>query len=110
MIETVGSGQAETNIRDLVDVLIYATSPYSGDWLQAIKRGITEVADILLITKCDIDPNAAKRAIDELNSSCKPEASILAVSTQDQSTIDGLWTAIFKIFIEMTVRLILRLK
>ena len=97
IIETVGSGQADVSIRDLVDVLIYAIAPFSGDWLQAMKRGITEVADILLITKCDVNQQAAKMALRELGANVKSATirpSILAVSASENIGIKELWREI----------------
>ncbi len=55
IIETVGVGQNEINISDLVDVLIILLNPGSGDELQGIKRGVLEVSDILAINKADIN-------------------------------------------------------
>jgi LAO/AO transport system kinase len=97
IMETVGSGQADVSIRDLVDVLIYAIAPFSGDWLQAMKRGVNEVADILLITKSDINPQAAKMALRELNSNVKSnsiKSSILSVSASENIGIKELWREI----------------
>jgi LAO/AO transport system kinase len=55
LVETVGVGQNEINISDLVDVLIILLNPGSGDELQGIKRGVLEVSDILAINKSDIN-------------------------------------------------------
>ena len=53
LIETVGSGQAETAIADYVDCLILLVSTKSGDALQGMKRGILEIADFLIVSKAD---------------------------------------------------------
>ncbi|HNA65857.1 MAG TPA: GTP-binding protein, partial [Saprospiraceae bacterium] len=53
IIETVGIGQSETDISDLADMVVYLVQPASGDDLQAIKKGILEYADILVVTKWD---------------------------------------------------------
>ncbi|MBC6444145.1 MAG: methylmalonyl Co-A mutase-associated GTPase MeaB [Alphaproteobacteria bacterium GM202ARS2] len=52
-IETVGVGQSEVNVANLTDMLILILPPASGDSLQGIKRGIMEVADLILINKAD---------------------------------------------------------
>lgn len=52
-VETVGVGQSEYEVRGLVDLFILLLQPGGGDELQGIKRGIMEMADILLITKAD---------------------------------------------------------
>jgi LAO/AO transport system kinase len=53
IVETVGLGQSETAIADLVDLVLLLVSPGGGDELQGIKRGIMETADILAVTKAD---------------------------------------------------------
>lgn len=64
LIETVGVGQAETAVADMVDLLLLLVAPGSGDDLQGIKRGAMELADIVLITKADGDLiEAATRAL-----------------------------------------------
>lgn len=55
LIETVGVGQGETAIYDMTDLFILLLIPGAGDELQGIKRGIMELADIILINKCDGD-------------------------------------------------------
>ena len=52
-VETVGSGQAETIVCDMVDFLMLLTLPGSGDELQGVKRGIMEQADMVILTKED---------------------------------------------------------
>lgn len=53
IIETVGVGQSETDAADMVDLFLLLVMPLSGDDLQGIKRGIMEVADVVVITKAD---------------------------------------------------------
>ncbi len=63
IVETVGVGQTEIAIRDLVDVVVLVLSPGGGDDLQGIKRGIMELADVILVNKADGDlAPAAERA------------------------------------------------
>ena len=52
-IESVGVGQSEVSIADLVDTLLYLTQAEAGDGLQGIKRGVVETADIVVFTKID---------------------------------------------------------
>ena len=52
-IETVGVGQSETMVKNMVDLFLLLLLPNSGDELQGIKRGIMEMADILLINKSE---------------------------------------------------------
>ena len=62
IIETVGVGQSETLVKDMVDFFLLLMLPGSGDELQGIKRGIMEMADGIFINKSDWDIERAKRA------------------------------------------------
>lgn len=63
LIETVGVGQSETAVSDMVDMFLLLLSPGGGDELQGIKRGIMELADLIVVNKADGDMlPAAKRA------------------------------------------------
>ncbi len=66
LVETVGVGQSETLVHDMVDFFLLLMLSGAGDELQGIKRGIMELCDALLINKADGDNlNAAKRAAAE---------------------------------------------
>lgn len=58
IIETVGVGQSETTVVGMVDMFCLLQLPNAGDDLQAIKKGIVEMADMVIINKADIDPQA----------------------------------------------------
>lgn len=63
IVETVGVGQAETAVADMTDVFVLLIQPGSGDDLQGIKRGILELADVVLVNKADGDlADAATRS------------------------------------------------
>ena len=63
VVETVGVGQSETVVADLVDMFLLLITPAAGDELQGIKKGIVELADLVLVNKADGDlVEAAKRA------------------------------------------------
>jgi len=53
LIETVGVGQSEIAVADLVDVFVLLVQPGGGDDLQGIKRGVIELADLIVVTKAD---------------------------------------------------------
>ena len=59
IVETVGVGQSETTVAGMVDIFTLVQLPNAGDDLQAIKKGIVEIADLVAINKSDIDPKAA---------------------------------------------------
>ena len=53
VLETAGSGQADTEVAELVDVLVLVLAPGCGDELQGMKRGIRELADLIVVNKAD---------------------------------------------------------
>ncbi len=55
IVETVGAGQSETTVADMVDMFVLILPPAAGDELQGIKRGIIEFADLILVNKADGD-------------------------------------------------------
>jgi LAO/AO transport system kinase len=62
IVETVGVGQSETAVANMTDMFVLMQLPNAGDDLQAIKKGVMELADLVVINKADIDANAAMRA------------------------------------------------
>lgn len=58
-LETVGVGQAEHAVKALVDTVVLLVQPETGDAIQALKAGILEVADVIVVTKSDL-PGAAR--------------------------------------------------
>src|SRR6056297_1436040 len=59
LIETVGVGQSETMVSEMADLFVLLLAPAGGDELQGVKRGIMEMADMILINKADGDLKAA---------------------------------------------------
>ena len=53
IVETVGVGQSETAVADMTDLFVLLLSPAAGDELQGLKRGIVELADLVLVNKAD---------------------------------------------------------
>ena len=69
LVETVGVGQSEYAVADLVDMFVLLVAPGGGDDLQGIKKGIVEMADLLVVTKNDGDlVQAASRAYQDYKS------------------------------------------
>ena len=62
IVETVGVGQSETAVQGMTDMFVLMQLPNAGDDLQAIKKGVMELAELVVINKADIDPDAATRA------------------------------------------------
>lgn len=59
LIETVGVGQSETMVAEMADLFVLLLAPAGGDELQGVKRGIMEIADLILVNKADGDLKAA---------------------------------------------------
>lgn len=62
IVETVGVGQSETAVAGMTDAFVLIQLPNQGDDLQAIKKGVVELADIIVVNKVDLDPKAANLA------------------------------------------------
>jgi LAO/AO transport system kinase len=71
IVETVGVGQSETAVANMTDMFCLLQLPNAGDDLQAIKKGVMELADLVVINKADIDPDAAMRARAQITSSLR---------------------------------------
>jgi LAO/AO transport system kinase len=71
IVETVGVGQSETAVAGMTDCFALLQLPNAGDDLQAIKRGVMELADVVAINKADLDAGAATRAQAQITSSLR---------------------------------------
>jgi LAO/AO transport system kinase len=71
IVETVGVGQSETAVHGMTDMFCLLQLPNAGDDLQAIKKGVMELADLVVINKADLDPDAATRAQAQITSSLR---------------------------------------
>jgi LAO/AO transport system kinase len=71
IVETVGVGQSETAVAGMTDMFVLLQLPNAGDDLQAIKKGVMELADLVVINKADIDPDAATRAQAQITSALR---------------------------------------
>ena len=97
VIETVGVGQAETDIADVADTVAVVVQPASGDVLQFLKSGIMEIPDVLVVTKADIGREAtrARRDVSAALRSIGARTPVLAVSAiAPPSGIDELLDAL----------------
>jgi LAO/AO transport system kinase len=71
IVETVGVGQSETAVAGMTDMFVLMQLPNAGDDLQAIKKGVMEIADLVVINKSDLDPAAATRAQAQITSALR---------------------------------------
>lgn len=96
IIETVGAGQGDTAIRDLVDVLVVLLQPEAGDELQWEKAGLLEVADIVVVHKADLPGADAVYAQvrDLINLPGFRSVPIVKASAAKREGLKELWDAI----------------
>lgn len=99
LIETVGVGQSELDIMNIADTTVVILNPGGGDYVQTIKAGIMEIADVFVVNKADL-PGADKTAseVEAMLDLASREGKwrplvVSTVATQDKG-IDGLWKAI----------------
>ena len=71
IVETVGVGQSETAVSGMTDMFVLMQLPNAGDDLQAIKKGVMELADLVVINKADLDADAATRAQAQITSAMR---------------------------------------
>ncbi len=95
IVESVGIGQQEIDLKDCVDLLILVLSPESGDFIQAMKAGVIEVADIIVINKSDREgADLIFKDIEEIMSFKKNSIPILQVSAVMNENIEQLYSNI----------------
>ena len=100
LIETVGVGQAETAVAEIVDMFVLILPPAAGDELQGIKRGVVELADLVLVNKADGElAAAAQRSTADYGSAVRLlrpllpewEVPVRAVSALEGTGIKEVW-------------------
>lgn len=91
LVETVGAGQSEYMVADMVDVFLVLMLPGAGDELQGIKKGVLEMADILAVNKADSNPDGARRAARDLRSALHIITPADAVWKPEAMTISALF-------------------
>ena len=102
IIETVGVGQSEIAVAGMADMFILMQLPNAGDELQAIKKGIMELADLVVFNKADLDPEATERAVWQMrialtmlrHASIHWTPQALSVSALKHSGLESFWAAV----------------
>ena len=106
LIETLGVGQAEIDVLDMTDIYLVLLSPGGGDELQGIKRGIIELADILIVNKADgnLEATARSTVLDYKNALKLQKGRhqdwsvpVLPMSALESKGIDEVWSEILKL-------------
>jgi LAO/AO transport system kinase len=113
IVETVGVGQSETAVAGMTDLFVLLQLPNAGDDLQAIKKGVMELADLVVINKADLDEHAALRARAQITSALRlfgqhghPDHAhhdetlwhpqVLQMSALKNVGIDAFWQAVLR--------------
>ena len=114
IVETVGVGQSETAVSNMTDMFVLMQLPNAGDDLQAIKKGVMELADLVIINKADIDADAAMRAQAHITSAMRLfglvnnamgstqaaafnsfwHPQVIQLSALHNKGVDAFWTAV----------------
>jgi len=111
IVETVGVGQSETAVANMTDMFVLMQLPNAGDDLQAIKKGVMELADLVIINKADIDADAAMWAEAQITSAMRlfglhghPDHAhhdtkiwhpqVLQLSALHNKGVDAFWAAV----------------
>jgi LAO/AO transport system kinase len=103
LIETVGVGQSETTVRSMVDFFMLLLLPEAGDELQGIKKGVVELADLLVVNKAEaqnkmraeLTQRAYSNALSLLQPSTKGwSPKVLTCSAVEETGIWEIWSAV----------------
>jgi LAO/AO transport system kinase len=111
IVETVGVGQSESAVAGMTDMFVLLQLPNAGDELQALKKGVVELADLIVINKADLDAAAATRAEAHIRSALRllnpraraeavaPEAApwqpqVMALSALTGAGVDAFWAQV----------------
>jgi LAO/AO transport system kinase len=101
IVETVGVGQSETAVAGMTDCFVLLQLPNAGDDLQAIKKGVMEIADLVVINKADLDEAAATRARAQIASALRflgPHTAngteVLQLSALKAEGVEAFWAAV----------------
>ncbi|MEU5882559.1 methylmalonyl Co-A mutase-associated GTPase MeaB [Spirillospora sp. NPDC047279] len=100
LVETVGVGQSETTVAEMVDSFLFLTLARTGDQLQGIKKGVLELADVIAVNKAD-GPHEmdARKAARELAGALRllrsderaRDIPVLTCSAKDNTGLDTVW-------------------
>jgi LAO/AO transport system kinase len=103
VVETVGVGQSEAAVAAMTDMFLLLQLPNAGDDLQASKKGVIELADLVVVNKADLDPDAAVRAVAQIESALRLALGrssaawaprVLATSALAPAQVREVWRAI----------------
>ena len=105
LVETVGVGQSEVTVANMVDTFVFLTLARTGDQLQGIKKGVLELADIVVVNKADgahaVEAKAAARELAAAIRLIHPRGTlwrppVLTMSALHGSGLEELWATVLK--------------
>ena len=105
LVETVGVGQSEITVAQMTDMFLLLLAPAGGDELQGVKRGVMEIADVVVINKADgemksaaertkADYASALRLFRPRDGEAKGYPMALTASALEETGLDGVWQAL----------------
>lgn len=103
LVETVGVGQSEVAVANMVDTFVFLTLARTGDQLQGIKKGVLELADVVVVNKADGEHvNEARKAARELSGAIRliyPRETawrppVLTMSALEGTGLEELWETV----------------
>lgn len=101
IIESVGAGQTEVEISNIADITVVVFNPHTGDGIQTIKAGLTEIGDIYLVNKSDLDgANQLYDAVLDYIGTSEQNPLILKTSAKKDKGIKDLAKALKKMMLE----------
>ena len=105
LVETVGVGQSEVTVANMVDTFVFLTLARTGDQLQGIKKGVLELADIVVVNKADgkhaIEANAAARELSAAIRLIYPREALWRPPVLTMSALEGtglreMWATVLR--------------
>tara|TARA_B100000749_G_scaffold271117_1_gene251618 strand:+ start:1125 stop:2042 length:918 start_codon:yes stop_codon:yes gene_type:complete len=101
IIESVGAGQTEIGISNIADITIVMFNPHTGDSIQTIKAGITEIGDIYIVNKSDLDgASQLFQSVQEFIGNTEKKSLILKMSSKTGDGVPEFLTKLKKLMIK----------
>ena len=101
IIESVGAGQTEIGISNVADIIVVVFNPHTGDSIQTIKAGITEIGDIYLVHKSDLEgASQLFQSVQDFIGTVEKNPLILKVSSKTEKGVSEFITELKKIMLK----------
>ena len=101
IIESVGAGQTEIDISNVADIIVVVFNPHTGDSIQTIKAGITEIGDIYIVHKSDLEgASQLFQSVQDFIGTVEKKPLILKVSSKTEKGVPEFITGLKKIMVK----------